>query len=110
MIAGTPMSLRSYSLFDLRWLKVGHPCFCARLLKAARFPTFSFSRRRGSSPFSPAMSETVKTPAEAAAPGPRRINTRAAGVVGLAVMCSRLLGLARELILAKLFGAGFGMD
>src|SRR3954467_2450939 len=39
-----------------------------------------------------------------------KINTRAAGVVGLAVMCSRVLGLARELILAKLFGAGFGMD
>src|SRR3954468_21993052 len=48
------------------------------------------------------------------APVPRtkggKINARAAGVVGLAVMCSRLLGLARELILAKLFGAGFGMD
>src|SRR3954471_21109546 len=56
------------------------------------------------------MSETVNTPAEAAAPAPRRINTRAAGVVGLAVLCSRVLGLARELILAKLFGAGFGMD
>lgn len=39
-----------------------------------------------------------------------KINARAAGVVGLAVMCSRVLGLARELILAKLFGAGFGMD
>ncbi len=41
---------------------------------------------------------------------PRRINTRAAGLVAGAVMCSRLLGLARELILAKLFGAGFAMD
>ncbi len=41
---------------------------------------------------------------------PQKLNTRAAGVVGLAVMCSRVLGLVRELILAKLFGAGFGMD
>jgi putative peptidoglycan lipid II flippase len=42
---------------------------------------------------------------------PRRdINTRAAGIVGLAVLCSRLLGLARELILARLFGAGLAMD
>src|ERR1700709_2353425 len=40
----------------------------------------------------------------------RRSTARAAGVVGLAVMCSRVLGLARELILAKLFGAGFCMD
>ena len=34
-----------------------------------------------------------------------RLNTRAAGVIGIAVMCSRLLGLARELICAALFGA-----
>ncbi len=33
-------------------------------------------------------------------------NSRAAGVVGLAVMCSRVLGLARELIVGHLFGAG----
>src|SRR3954469_11630430 len=50
---------------------------------------------------------TAQAPADDA---PRKINTRAAGVVGLAVLCSRVLGLARELILAKLFGAGFGMD
>jgi putative peptidoglycan lipid II flippase len=40
----------------------------------------------------------------------RELNTRAAGIVGLAVLCSRLLGLARELILARLFGAGLAMD
>lgn len=39
-----------------------------------------------------------------------KLNTRAAGVVALAVMFSRVLGLARELILAALFGAGRGMD
>lgn len=39
-----------------------------------------------------------------------KLNTRAAGVVALAVMLSRVLGLARELIFAALFGAGRGMD
>lgn len=39
-----------------------------------------------------------------------KLNTKAAGVVALAVMLSRVLGLARELILAALFGAGRGMD
>lgn len=39
-----------------------------------------------------------------------KLNTRAAGIVALAVMLSRVLGLARELIFAALFGAGRGMD
>src|ERR1700689_3228845 len=39
-----------------------------------------------------------------------RLNTRAAGIIGLAVMCSRLLGLAREQICAALFGGGAAMD
>jgi putative peptidoglycan lipid II flippase len=39
-----------------------------------------------------------------------RLNTKAAGVIGLAVMCSRLLGLAREQICAALFGGGGVMD
>ena len=42
--------------------------------------------------------------------GKEKLNTRAAAVVALAVMLSRLLGLARELIFASLFGAGRGMD
>lgn len=37
-------------------------------------------------------------------------STKAAGVVGLAVMCSRVLGLARDQIFAGLFGAGAGTD
>ena len=37
---------------------------------------------------------------------PQKISTRAAGVVGLAVMCSRLLGLVREQILNALFVSG----
>jgi putative peptidoglycan lipid II flippase len=42
--------------------------------------------------------------------GTERLNTRAAGVIGLAVMCSRLLGLAREQVCAALFGGGGAMD
>jgi putative peptidoglycan lipid II flippase len=41
---------------------------------------------------------------------PERLNTKAAGVIGLAVMSSRVLGLAREQIFAALFGAGAAMD
>jgi len=36
--------------------------------------------------------------------------TGAAGVVGLAVMCSRILGLVREMAFAALFGAGKNLD
>jgi putative peptidoglycan lipid II flippase len=39
-----------------------------------------------------------------------RLNTKAAGIIGLAVMCSRFLGLAREQIAAALFGGGAAMD
>ena len=35
---------------------------------------------------------------------------RSAGVVGIAVMCSRLLGLIREQVFAGLFGAGYAYD
>src|ERR1700723_2487254 len=45
----------------------------------------------------------VQTPVE-------RLNTKAAGIIGLAVMCSRLLGLAREQICAALFGGRGAMD
>jgi putative peptidoglycan lipid II flippase len=40
----------------------------------------------------------------------RKLSTRAAGVVGIAVMCSRVLGLAREMIFNSLFGAGLNLD
>jgi putative peptidoglycan lipid II flippase len=39
-----------------------------------------------------------------------KLNTKAAGIVGLAVMCSRVLGLIREQIFAWLFGGGKEMD
>jgi putative peptidoglycan lipid II flippase len=46
-------------------------------------------------------------------PAPARaekLNTKAAGIVGLAVLCSRVLGLGRELIFAALFGSGRLLD
>ena len=49
-------------------------------------------------------------PADGAVARAERLNTRAAGVVGLAVMCSRVLGLVREQICAALFGGGGAMD
>src|SRR5438552_15017869 len=40
----------------------------------------------------------------------QRISTRATGVVGIAILCSRVLGLLREVIFASLFGASRNMD
>jgi putative peptidoglycan lipid II flippase len=40
----------------------------------------------------------------------RRVSTRATGVVGIAILCSRVLGLLREVIFASLFGASRNMD
>jgi len=39
-----------------------------------------------------------------------RLNTKAAGIIGVAVLCSRLLGLLREQVCAALFGGGAAMD
>jgi putative peptidoglycan lipid II flippase len=52
------------------------------------------------------------TAGEAAAPDQKteRLNTKAAGIIGLAVMCSRILGLVREQVCAALFGGGGFMD
>lgn len=41
---------------------------------------------------------------------PTRVNARSAGIVGLAVGCSRILGLVREIVFARFFGAGPAMD
>jgi putative peptidoglycan lipid II flippase len=51
-----------------------------------------------------------RPPAAAAEDPTEKLNTKAAGVIGIAVMCSRLLGLAREQIFAALFGGGGAMD
>src|SRR5947207_14451785 len=40
----------------------------------------------------------------------RRMSTRATGVVGVAILSSRLLGLVREMVFAGLFGAGRNLD
>ena len=40
----------------------------------------------------------------------RRVSARAAGVVALAVMCSRVLGLVREQVFGHLFGTTWQMD
>src|SRR5467141_3489940 len=40
----------------------------------------------------------------------RRMSTRATGVVGIAILSSRFLGLIREMIFAGLFGAGRSLD
>ncbi len=39
-----------------------------------------------------------------------RLNTKAAGIITLAVLCSRILGLAREQIFLGLFGGAAAMD
>jgi putative peptidoglycan lipid II flippase len=44
------------------------------------------------------------------ASGNERISTRATGVVGIAILCSRVLGLIREVVFAALFGATRNMD
>jgi putative peptidoglycan lipid II flippase len=58
------------------------------------------------------MKDPAELPAAAIAPDERteKLNTKAAGIIGIAVMCSRVLGLARELIFAALFGGGVAMD
>src|SRR5437879_3045850 len=45
-----------------------------------------------------------------AASGNQGISTRATGVVGIAILCSRVLGLIREQVFAGLFGAGKNLD
>jgi len=40
----------------------------------------------------------------------KRVSARATGVVGIAILCSRVLGLLREVIFAALFGASRNMD
>jgi putative peptidoglycan lipid II flippase len=43
-------------------------------------------------------------------PTENKVSTKAAGIVAMAVMCSRILGLIREQIFAGLFGGGRAMD
>jgi putative peptidoglycan lipid II flippase len=54
----------------------------------------------------PATGEPTQPPETRA----EKLNTKAAGIVGLAVLCSRVLGLVRDQILFSLFGGAFVMD
>jgi len=47
---------------------------------------------------------------EPAIPANQRVSARATGIVGIAILCSRLLGLIREQVFAALFGAGASLD
>ncbi len=40
----------------------------------------------------------------------KKVSARSAGIVSLAVLCSRILGLLREVLLARFFGGGLEMD
>src|SRR5438874_2888292 len=40
----------------------------------------------------------------------QRVTTRATGIVGIAILCSRVLGLIREQVFAGLFGATRNLD
>lgn len=42
--------------------------------------------------------------------GKERVSARATGVVGIAILCSRVLGLVREMVIASLFGASRNLD
>jgi len=65
----------------------------------------------GSAPLPPSTpASTASTVSPAAEAQPNKISTKAAGIVGIAVMCSRVLGLIREQIFAWLFGGGKEMD
>lgn len=40
----------------------------------------------------------------------KRVSARATGIVGVAILCSRILGLVREMVVASLFGASRNLD
>lgn len=50
------------------------------------------------------------TSGQAGAPAPNKLSAKSAGVVSIAVACSRVLGLVREQVFASMFGAGVLMD
>jgi putative peptidoglycan lipid II flippase len=64
----------------------------------------------GTRPTTPKPSSPIAADAVAPDAPTERLNTKAAGVIAVAVMCSRVLGLAREQICAALFGGGAAMD
>src|SRR2546421_2199639 len=81
------------------------PASCRQLqaggLRSPNISTFRFRKTR--------VRCSVASVTEPVIPA-QRISTRATGVVGIAVLCSRVLGLLREVIFAALFGAGKNLD
>src|SRR5262249_42549334 len=67
-------------------------------------------RRNAARSFSFRKSADVVLFCPMAAAPPQRISTRATGIVGIAILCSRVLGLIREQVFAGLFGAGRNLD
>jgi putative peptidoglycan lipid II flippase len=57
-----------------------------------------------------ATAAATATAAAKTPPSADKLNTKAAGIVGLAVLCSRILGLVRDQLFAALFGGGRLMD
>jgi len=53
---------------------------------------------------------TTPPPSESSPPGDTRQISRAAGLIGAATFCSRILGFIRDMILANLFGASAAAD
>jgi putative peptidoglycan lipid II flippase len=65
----------------------------------------------GGAPLPPSTPVSAASPVSPAVEAQtNKISTKAAGVVGIAVMCSRVLGLVREQVFAWLFGGGKEMD
>ena len=80
--------------------------FDCRLVSVSALPRAELPRRRPLPEF--ALSQ-LAVPLSRMSEN-RRVSTRATGVVGIAILCSRILGLLREVVFASLFGASKNMD
>ena len=58
----------------------------------------------------PAAASELPEPVTAPAAVEGRISKKATGIIGIAVACSRVLGLIRDQVFTHLFGTGFAMD
>ena len=70
-------------------------------------------RRTGCAPsrsFPLQSGRAVRSSSPMAATENRRVSARATSVVGIAILCSRILGLVREMVIASLFGASRNLD
>src|SRR5919204_5491431 len=81
---------------------------CSGRIAEKKFSLFRILRRCCLSPMRPLQDQEPKPDQQIQRNA--RVSTRATGVVGIAVMCSRVLGLIREQLFAGLFGAGRNLD